>query len=64
MNDVYENDKFKTVKILAVRKLLNEFSAIQDSKKPSLTQMLNIAIQDYITTHELKQLFKEKGFSE
>ncbi|WP_445940753.1 hypothetical protein [Pseudomonas sp.] len=55
MNDTsYANDNFKAVKLLAVRKLINEFSAIQDIKKPSLTQLLNIAIQDYNTTHGLK----------
>lgn len=60
MNDTpYENDNFKTVKLLAVRELLNKFQAISNSDKPSLTQLLNIAIQDFITTQDLKAEFEK-----
>lgn len=60
MNDTpYENDNFKTVKLLAVRELLNKFQAISNPDKPSLTQLLNLALTDYITTADLRAEFQK-----
>jgi len=52
----YENDKFKDCSLLVVREYLNTYQAIE-GEKPSLTKLLNAALLDFITTHELKSEF-------